>query len=212
MPSLTLVDYWRSGTSHRLRIALNLKGLAYERRHVNLMAGAQHDPAWRAENPQGFVPALIADGRVMTQTLAIMEWLEETAPAPPLLPADPAARAHVRALAGIVACDIHPLGNQRVLKYLREDLGCDQQAAAAFAARWIVDGFTALEALLDGPGPWAAGVAPTMADCCIVPQLYAAQDRYALALPPRLAALDAAAAAHPAFIAAHPKNEPDAPR
>lgn len=211
---LTLIDYWRSGTSHRTRIALELKGLKYARRHVDLRAGAQQSAENRAHNPQALVPTLIIDGQDLTQSPAILEWLEETYPEPPLLPAEPLARARVRAIAAAVACDIHPLGNMRVLKYLREELGQDDKAAAAFARRWIADGFAAIEQLIKaGPGgPWAWGPAPTLADCCLVPQLYAATDRYSVELSPRLAEIAAAAAAHPAFIAAHPKNQPDAPQ
>jgi maleylpyruvate isomerase len=212
--SLTLIDYWRSGTSHRLRIALELKGLAYARRHVDLRTGAQRAPDYLAVNPQGLAPVLEVDGAPLTQTPAILEWLEETFPEPALLPADPIARAHVRALAAVVACDIHPLGNLRVLNYLRQDLSHDDAAIARFAARWNEDGFAALERLLASApaGAWAWGERPTLADCCIVPQLYAAADRYGLAPKGRLAEIAAAAAAHPAFIAAHPLNQPDAPK
>jgi maleylpyruvate isomerase len=211
---LTLIDYWRSGTSHRTRIALHLKGLEFEHRSVDLRAGAQRGADYLRLNPQGLAPTLVVDGTPLTQSPAILEWLEEAYPAPPLLPADPIARAHVRAIAAAVACDIHPLGNVRVLKYLRGELGQDEAAALAFARCWIEDGFAAIEGLLErGPGgPWCWGDAPTLADCCLVPQIYAAVDRHGLALPPRLAEIDAAAAAHPAFIAAHPKNQPDAPR
>ncbi|MBI1187884.1 MAG: maleylacetoacetate isomerase [Alphaproteobacteria bacterium] len=213
-PALALIDYWRSGTSHRLRIALELKGLRYARSHVDLGAGAQHAADFMAVNPQGLAPVLIVDGTPLTQTPAILEWLEETVPVPALLPPDPAARAHVRALAAVVACDIHPLGNVRVLNYLRNELGQDDAAVAGFARRWTVDGFAALERLLANapPGPWAWGEAPTLADCCIVPQLYAAVDRYGVALSGRLAAIAAAAEGHPAFIAAHPLSQPDAPK
>jgi len=215
---LTLIDYWRSGTSHRLRIALELKGVAYARHHVDLRTGAQREADYLGLNPQGLAPVLLVDGAPLTQTPAILEWLEETYPAPPLLPTDPIARAHVRALAAVVACDIHPLGNLRILNYLRRDLAQDDGPIAAFARRWNEDGFAALEGLLAaGPareagGPWAWGASPTLADCCIVPQLYAAADRYNLRPEGRLAEIAAAADAHPAFVAALPKNQPDAPQ
>ncbi|MBL8548781.1 MAG: maleylacetoacetate isomerase [Hyphomonadaceae bacterium] len=211
---MTLIDYWRSGTSHRTRIALHLKGLAFEHRTIDLRVGAQASAEYTALNPQALVPTLITDGAVLTQSPAILEWLEEVYPVPPLLPADPAARAQVRAIAAAVACDIHPLGNLRVLKYLRAEMGQDEAAATAFARRWIELGFEAITKLLVASpgGPWAWGERPTLADCCLVPQLYAAIDRHKLALSPRLAAIYAASETHPAFIAAHPLNQPDAPK
>jgi maleylpyruvate isomerase len=210
---LTLIDYWRSGTSHRTRIALELKGLSYERRAVDLRAGEQRRDDYLALNPQGFAPTLIVDGEPLTQSPAILEWLEETYPQPPLLPATPVERAHVRAIAAAVACDIHPLGNLRVLSYLRHDMAQDDEVVRRFACRWIEDGLAAVERLIDrGPGgPWVWGPAPTLADCCLVPQLYAAVDRYGLSLAPRLSTIAQAAETHPAFIAAHPKNQPGAP-
>ena len=211
---ITLIDYWRSGSSHRTRIALHLKGVAFTHETVDLRAGVQRGAAYTEKNPQGLVPCLIVDGAVLTQSPAILEWLEETYPDPPLLPRDPLERARVRAIAAAVACDIHPLGNLRVLNYLRGELGQDETAVAAFARRWIEDGFAATDKLLAAApdGPWAWGAAPSLADCHLVPQLYAAQDRYGVTLSPRLAEIAAAAETHPAFIAAHPLNQPDAPR
>lgn len=211
---LKVYDYWRSGTSHRLRIALALKGLDYRQESIDLLAAAQRSPDHLARNPQGFVPVLETEDALLTQSPAIIEWLEETYPDPPLLPADPVARAKVRAIAMAVACDIHPLGNTRVLKYLRDDYGRDDAAIAAWALRWIRDGFTAIEQMLaDGPGgPWCWGAAPGYADVCVVPQIYAAVSRYGLDIRHyrRLAEIDMAAAAHPAFQAAHPTRHPDA--
>lgn len=216
---LTLYNYWRSGTSHRVRIALALKGLDYSYVPIELTAAAQREAEFLVRNPQGFVPALETDGgETLTQSMAIIEWLEETHPEPPLLPKDAVARAKVRALANAVACDIHPLGNMRVLQYLRKEYAQDDAGIAAWSMRWIKDGFGAIEQMLaDGPkgslgGPWCWGKEPTLADVCLVPQIYAAVSRYALDIRyyRRLAEIDMAAAAHPAFQAAHPTRQPDA--
>lgn len=209
---MILHGYWRSGAAYRTRIALNLKGLTYEQRGVDLRTGAQRSQAFVALNPQGMVPALEADGAVLTQSPAILEWLEETHPEPALLPVDPVSRAQVRAMAALVGCDIHPLNNLRVGKALREGFGADQAAVDSWAARWIVPGFTALEALVARHGQgWSFGSTPTLADCYLIPQLYSARRfNVPLDLYPRLLAVDAAAEAHPAFAAAHPDRQPDA--
>ncbi|MBU6372221.1 MAG: maleylacetoacetate isomerase [Alphaproteobacteria bacterium] len=212
---MTLWSYWRSGAAHRVRIALELKGVAYQIAPVDLRAGAQKAEDYRARNPQALVPTLEVGGHRLTQSLAIIEWLDERYPTPPLLPDDPIARAQVRAAAAVVACDVHPLGNLRVLNAVR-GLGADEAGVASWARGWITSGFEALERLLEDAGregPFAFGPEPGLADCTIAPQLYAAQDRYAIDLAPfpRLAALDSAAQAHPAFIAAHPLSQPDAP-
>ena len=212
MSELTLHGYWRSGTSYRARIAMNLKDLAYRQVGVDLRTGAQSHAAFIELNPQGLVPALITPDGVLTQSPAILEWLEETHPNPPLLPADPIARAQVRAMAALVGCDIHPLNNLRVGKALREEFGADQAAVDAWAARWIEPGFAALEALVAQHGDgWCYGDAPTLADCYLIPQIYSAR-RFNVALDafPRLLAIEAAAEAHPAFQAAHPDRQPDA--
>jgi maleylpyruvate isomerase len=209
---MILHGYWRSGAAYRTRIALELKGLAYEQAGHDLRAGAQKDAAYVALNPQGMVPALEIGGAVLTQSPAILEWLEEAHPAPPLLPDDALGRAHVRAMAALIGCDIHPLNNLRVGKALRESFGADQAAVDAWAARWIVSGFEALEALVARHGAgWCFGDAPTLADCYLIPQIYSAR-RFNVSLDafPRLLAIDEAAAAHPAFIAAHPDRQPDA--
>lgn len=205
---LTLYDYWRSGASHRVRIALELKGAPYRRVPVDLRLKAHKQADYVGLNPQGLVPTLVTpEGLRLTQSPAILEWLEETHPEPPLLPPAAADRARVRAMAAIVACDVHPLGNLRVLEAVRALGGED----AAWQTRWIAEGFAALEALMEGPGPWCWGDRPTLAECCVVPQLYAATSRYAFDLTPypRLAALAAAADAHPAFQAAHPERVRD---
>jgi maleylpyruvate isomerase len=211
---LTLFNYWRSGTSHRTRIALALKGLDYTYVPVELTAAAQREAEYLARNPQGLVPALeINGGETLTQSMAILEWLEETHPEPPLLPKDAVGRAKVRAIANAVACDIHPLGNMRVLQYLRKEYAQDDAGVAEWSMRWIKEGFGAIEQMLaDGPGgPWCWGKEPTLADVCLVPQIYAAVSRYALDIRyhRRLAEIDMAAAAHPAFQAAHPTRQLD---
>ena len=210
--SFVLYGYWRSGTSYRTRIALNLKGLAYEQAPVDLRAGTHKGDAFLALNPQGLVPALATPGGVLIQSPAILEWLEETVPSPPLLPGEPFARAQVRAMAAIVACDIHPLNNLRVLRSLKHDLAADDEQVAAWTARWISAGFTALEPLIERHGRgYAWGDAPTLADVCLVPQVYSAR-RFGVDLGPfpQVVAAAETAAAHPAFAAAHPDRQPDA--
>jgi maleylpyruvate isomerase len=209
---MILHGYWRSGAAYRTRIALALKGMAYRQQGVDLRTGAQKSEAFVALNPQGMVPALEVDGVVLTQSPAILEWLEDAHPAPALLPTDAIDRARVRAMAALIGCDIHPLNNLRVGKALRETFGADQAAVDAWAARWILPGFEALEALVARHGAgWCFGDTPTLADCYLIPQIYSAR-RFNVALDafPRLLAIDAAAARHPAFIAAHPDNQPDA--
>ncbi|RAK57713.1 maleylacetoacetate isomerase [Phenylobacterium deserti] len=209
---LVLHGYWRATAPYRVRIGLNLKGLIYELRSVNLAKGAQHDDAYKALNPQELTPALVTeDGAVLTQSLAILEWLDETYPAPALLPVEPAPRAAVRAMAALVACDIHPLNNLRVQQQL-EAMGLDAEARGAWSRRWIEDGFRALEPMVVRHGRgFAYGQAPTLADCCLVPQVYSA-GRYGVDLAPfpAIRAVADHAAAHPAFAAAHPDRQPDA--
>ena len=209
---MILHGYWRSGAAYRTRIALALKGLAYDQQGVDLRNGAQRSETFVALNPQAMVPALEIDGAVLTQSPAILEWLEETCPAPALLPEDPVDRAHVRAMAALIGCDIHPLNNLRVGKALRETFGADQAAVDAWAARWISPGFEALEALVARHGAgWCFSDAPTLADCYLIPQIYSAR-RFNVALDafPGLLAIATTAASHPAFIAAHPDAQPDA--
>lgn len=210
--ALILHAYWRSGTSYRTRIALNLKGLSYETRPVNLAAGEQGRAAYRALQPQGLVPALEADGRVLTQSPAILEWLEEVHPDPPLLPADPGERAEVRAMAALIACDVHPLNNLRVLRALRRELKASDEQLFAWEARWIGDGFAALEQLIARHGQgFCFGDTPTLADCCLIPQVYSAV-RFGVDLQPYplIRAVDARAGEMDAFAAAHPDRQPDA--
>lgn len=212
---MILHEYWRSGTSYRTRIALALKGVAYEQVSHDLRTGEQRSAAYLALNPQGLVPALETDanegGSVLTQSPAILEWLEERYPDPPLLPAALDDRAIVRAMAATVACDIHPLNNLRVLNAIRE-LGADADAVSRWTARWIGDGFAALEiAIVRHGAGFAFGERPTLADCHLVPQAYSAE-RFGVDLSPypRLLEVVTTARAHPAFVAAHPDNQPDA--
>ena len=210
--SLVLHGYWRSGAAYRVRIGLNLKGLAYEQRPVDLRTGAQRDPEFLRLNPQGLVPALATPDGVLTQSLAILEWLDEHAPAPSLLPEGPFARAQARAMAALIACDIHPLNNLRVLQALKREYGADQAKLDAWAGRWISSGFAALEAMIAERGRgWAFGETPGIVDCCLIPQVYSAR-RFNVDLSPfpQILALEARAAAHPAFAAAHPDRQPDA--
>jgi len=209
---LVLHGYWRATAPYRVRIGLNLKSLPYEYASVNLAKGAQHEPGYKAINAQELTPALLTeDGTVLTQSLAILEWLEEAAPEPPLLPPDALGRAAVRAMAGVVACDIHPLNNLRVQQQLGA-LGLDEAARGAWTRRWIEDGFSALEPMVARFGEgFAYGVAPTLADCCLIPQVYSA-GRYGVDLSPfpAIRAVAERAAEHPAFAAAHPDRQPDA--
>ncbi len=208
---MILHSYWRSGAAYRTRIALNLKGLEYEQRDVDLRARAHKTPEYLALNPQGMVPALEVEGAVLTQSVAILEWLEESYPEPALLPSAPLDRARVRAMAAVIGSDIHPLNNLRVLGAVR-GLGADQAGVDAWAGGWIAAGFDALEQMVakDGAG-WSFGAAPTLVDCYLIPQLYSAR-RFNVDLSPwqRLLAVEQAAETHSAFIAAHPDKQPDA--
>jgi len=209
---MILHGYFRSGTSYRTRIALNLKGLSYETQGIDLRIGAQKSDAYLALNPQGMVPALETPEGVLVQSPAILEWLEERHPRPPLLPETAMDRATVRAMAAVIGCDIHPLNNLRVLKALRSQFEADQATVDAWAGRWITPGFEALEILVGRHGRgWSFGEAPGLVDCYLIPQIYSAR-RFSVPLEafPRLLAIEAAAADHPAFIAAHPDRQPDA--
>ncbi len=209
---MILHGYWRSGASYRVRIALNLKGLAFDNAAHDLRKGEQKAADYVALNPQGMVPALQDGDRVLTQSPAILEWLEETHPEPALLPKGANDRATVRAMAALIGCDIHPLNNLRVLKAIRSEFNADQAAVDAWAARWITPGFDALEALVARHGAgWSFGDAPTLVDCYLIPQMYSAR-RFNMDLSPwpRLLAVEQTALAHPAFASAHPDLQPDA--
>ena len=201
-----LHDYYRSSAAYRVRIALDLKGVDYESRPVNLAAGAQKGEDYRALNPEGFVPMLELDGLKLTQSLSIIMYLASRFPEPPLLPADPGEAAHVRGMALAIACDIHPLNNLRVLKYLKGELGQEQAAADSWYRHWIIEGLAPLEAVAaPRAGAFLFGDTPTIADICLVPQLYNAR-RFDVPLDPypTLLRADASANALDAFAAAHP--------
>ena len=211
---MQLYSFFRSGTSHRLRIALNLKGLATEYVAVDLRTEAHQSAEYKALNPQGLVPTLVKDGKVMTQSPAIIEWLEETHPTPALLPTSPDDRAHVRALAAMVACDIHPINNRRILEYLRHTLKTDEAAINTWCGHWITQGFDAYEAML-AADPKRAGFSfgdrPGLADVYLVPQVESAR-RFKLDMArwPLITAVDAACMALEAFQQAAPAQQPDA--
>ena len=210
---MKLYSYFRSSAAYRARIALNLKGLAYDMTSVHLVKDGGHNkrPEFRAINPQMRVPVLVTDaGDVLIQSLAIIEYLDETHPEPPLLPKDPLRRAKVRALAELIACDIHPLNNTSPLRYLKHQMGQEQSAIDAWYRHWVIAGFEPLEALIE-PGPYACGSEVTLADICLVPQVSNARrlnvplDKF-----PKITAVEAACLALPAFDRARPENQPDA--
>ncbi|MES2498228.1 MAG: maleylacetoacetate isomerase [Pseudomonadota bacterium] len=211
---MKLYGYFRSSAAYRVRIALNLKGIAAEQAAVHLVK-PDPLPAFRREiNPQGLLPALDSEDGLLVQSVAIMEYLEERYPDPPLLPQGLADRAYVRAAAQLIACDIHPLANLRVLRYLKRELDHDQEEIDAWYRHWVEDGLGRLEAFVVASGRsgrFLYGDAPTIADCCLVPQLFNAR-RLACAIDafPTLLAIDANCAEMPAFQQAHPSVQPDA--
>jgi len=212
---LKLYDYFRSSAAYRVRIALNLKGLVPERVFVHLAKGEQLAGDYLSVNPQGLVPALITDdGVVLSQSLAIIDWLDETHPVPPLMPAEPNERARVRSIALAIACDIHPLNNLRVLNYLSNTLGVTAEQRTGWYRYWIDLGFEALEKRLAGDprtGPFCHGQSPTLADVCLVPQVANARRFHVDLSPyPAIVHIDAACAALPAFADAAPARQPDA--
>lgn len=209
---MQLHGFWRSLATYRVRIALNLKGVAVPETMVDLDAGDQHVPSFRAINPMSAVPALVLDdGTVLTQSLAILEWIEETYPTPPLLPDVAAARARVRALCAITAADTHPLVVPRVQGYLGKTFGADDAARKAWAAHWFTLGLQAYEVQV-GAGPFCAGDAPGMADCCLASHV-AGAERFGADLQPFPAVrrIQGACMALPAFADAHPLRQPGAP-
>jgi maleylpyruvate isomerase len=211
---LKLYSYYRSSAAYRVRIALNLKGLSYEIMPVHLTrdGGEQRRPEYQKINPQMRVPALVvASGEILTQSLGIIEYLDEVHREPPLLPADPVRRAQVRAVADVVACDIHPINNLCVLRYLKRTLGQTQESIDTWYTHWISSGFEAIEASIGADGPYAFGPQVTLADICIVPQVANAR-RYRVPLEkfPRISRVEAACLKLPAFDQARPENQPDA--
>lgn len=201
-----LYDYWRSSAAYRVRIVLNLKQVAYDSVAIDLTTGAQRDPTYVARNPQGLVPALDIGGAMLTQSLAIIDYLDTAYPATPMLPHDPVTRARVFAQALSIVADLHPIDNLRVLNRLTDQFGADQAAREAWYVHWIEIGLTALEAMTaDRTGPFLGGDTPNLADVCLVPQIYNAR-RFGVSLDPfpRLLAAETAAAAVTEIAAAHP--------
>ena len=210
---MILYDYWRSSAAYRVRIALNLKGLHAEHRFVHLRRGEQRAPAYRELNPQALVPTLVVAERRITQSIGIIEYLEERHPLPPLLPAAAEDRAWVRSIALAIACDIHPLDNLRVLQYLENALKLDAAARDAWYAHWIREGFDAIERQLASrpASRYCFGDEPTLADVCLVPQVANARRvKLDMAPYPRIASINETCLAHPAFDAARPEKQPDA--
>ncbi|MEG3153968.1 maleylacetoacetate isomerase [Sphingomonas sp. RB1R13] len=209
MSNIILHDFWRSSASYRVRIGLNLKGVAYTSHSVGLPADEHKSADYRALNPQGFVPMLEIDGHRLTQSLAILDYLDATHKEPPFVPHDPAERSHVLAMALVIACDIHPLNNLRVLKYLGRPLGQTEAVRDHWYRHWIAEAFPALEAMAArSAGRWLSGDGVSLADICLVPQIYNAR-RFDVPLDayPTLVRIDATAQNHPAFAAAHPDRQ-----
>jgi len=214
---LRLFSYWRSSAAYRVRIGLNLKGLPYDLAPVHLLrdGGEQHKAEFRSANPQGLVPVLEHGQRMLRQSMAILEYLDEVWPEPPLFPATARDRQRVRALAQVIACDVHPLNNLRVLQYFEREWHVPQPERDEWVRHWICDGLDAFEAMLaDHPstGDFCDGMVPTVADCCLVPQLYNAR-RFGIDIArfPTIQRIEAACLALPAFDAARPERQPDAP-
>lgn len=209
---IRLHGYWRSSAAYRVRIALALKGIAHDQVNYDLRKGEQGDPDYLALNPQGLVPALETGSEVLWQSLAILEWIEETYPKPALLPSVPADRAIVRAMADTICCDIHPLNNLRVLRSLRENLSASEEDVQHWIARWITSGLSSVEQrVAQVGGEFAFGDTPTIADCCLVPQVYSAERfKVDLAPFPTIRRVIANCAEMPPFQKAHPSGQLDA--
>lgn len=213
---LTLYSYWRSSASYRVRIALALKGIEYEQKPVSLIDGEQSSDAYKGMNPQGYLPTVhLDDGAMLTQSIPIIEYLEEAYPETPrLLPLQAADRARVRAFSAIIACDIHPIQNLSVLKFLRAEYGQGDEGVAEWCRHWIVKGFNALEPLAaSGQKAFVSEDLPGLAECCLIPQVYNAR-RFGVDMAPfpTLADIDTKCSDIPAFEEAKPENQPDAPR
>jgi maleylacetoacetate isomerase len=210
---MRLYSFFNSSTSYRVRIALALKGVAYETVPVNIRVGEQRSPEFRGPvNPSAGVPVLETEGRRIAQSLAIIDYLDGAFPEPRLLPVEPFARAAVISFADIIACDMHPLNNLRVLRYLRQELGVSEEAKDIWYRHWIDEGFTAAEAMLANTpsGPWCFGNEPTLADCCLIPQVANAKRVHCpLEAYPRIMAIYQHATTQPAFRQAAPEQQPD---
>ncbi len=207
---MKLYGYFRSSAAYRVRIALGLKGLTYQHAFVHLLRGEHSAPEYLAINPQGRVPSLDVDGKILIQSPAILEYLEDAHPSFPLLPGDEITRARIRAVCAIIGCDTHPLNNLSTLKYLKNVLGIDDEGRNAWYAHWVTQGLDAVEKLI-APGPYCFGAIPTMADVYLVPQVFNAQ-RFNVPMDayPNIRAVVAACEEHPAFQTAAPDNQPDA--
>lgn len=212
---MKLYGYYRSSAAYRVRIALNLKGLDYEQIAVNLLEGEDQSGHYREINPQGLVPVLEVEGHRLSQSMAILEYLEESHPEPPLLPRDPLQRAAARSLANVIACDIHPLNNLRVLKYLQQELEVNDDARNQWYRHWIEEGFTAFEQRLEayGSSDFCLGQQPGLADVLLIPQVYNAR-RFKVDMRrfPRIEQIEQHCLQRDSFIRAIPENQPDAPR
>ena len=211
---MIVYDYFRSSAAYRLRIALHLKGLTPERRYIHLAKGEQKSAEYKAINPQGFVPFLVEEDFSLSQSIAIIEYLDETHPTPPLLPADARERACARQIAQIVACDIHPLNNSRVLAYLSDELKVDDARKTQWVCGWIHDGFVAIETLLHArktPSRYCLDDTPGLADICLIPQVFNAK-RFSCVMDdfPNIMRVFDAAMTHPAFDLTQPTKQPDA--
>ena len=211
--SLTLYDYWRSSAAYRVRIALNCKSLDYMSVPTNLLKGEQKSSGYKARNPMGVVPTLHTPHGDFTQSLAIIEYLNERYPTPPLLPADLEGRAQVRAMAQLIACELHPVNNLRIRDYLKSPLHLSEEKQQQWTQHWLIEGLTALEALVRpwSHGKFCFGNRVTLADLCLVPQLYTARRFLSdLSRFPTLVAVDAHCTSLKPFIDAKPENQPDA--
>lgn len=213
---MALYGYFRSSTSYRTRIAMNLKGLDYDYIAVNLAQDEQLESAFKLLNPQGLVPVLQADDLLLYQSPAILEWLEDIYPDNPLLPKDASGRMQVRAISAMIGCDIHPLNNRRILQYLRNELSVDEEDVITWCNRWITEGFTALEKILakdKNRGKFCYGDSPTFADCYLIPQVSSAHRfKVDLSAYPNIMEIDAYCRTLKAFTEADPMVQPDAPK
>ncbi|MFK0571372.1 maleylacetoacetate isomerase [Endozoicomonas sp.] len=206
---MKLYSYFRSSAAYRVRIAMNLKGIDYQQSAVNLLKGQQQSEEYKAINPEGLVPALVTEQGMLTQSLAILEWLEETYPEPSIIPGDPWQKAQLRSMAYLVSCDIHPVDNLRVIKYLQQELAVSDDAKKQWYKHWIHTGFTALEAQLNDQ-PFCCSEQPSIADICLIPQVFnALRFKVDMSDFPKIATIYKHCNSLPSFIDAAPENQPD---